>query len=163
MPRVEQVGLSGVLMVKASPYKKVPSYQEEADMDGILVSENVIGVVHDHFITFYLDMDVDNSNNSFVKVELAKQETAPGESPWTSYLKAHRRVARTETEAQIRLIDMWLEQSRLSFISSIQPRRLGLETRLVTEWCLLLMLLAYMTTIFSSHIHSHQNWKNLHL
>ncbi|PKI59548.1 hypothetical protein CRG98_020076 [Punica granatum] len=44
--------------------KDVP--REDA-MTGPLVSENVIGVVHDHFINFYLDMDVDGPNNSFIK------------------------------------------------------------------------------------------------
>ncbi|KAK6262967.1 hypothetical protein QUC31_008783 [Theobroma cacao] len=34
---------------------------------GTLLSENVIGVIHDHCITFYLDMDIDGSDNSFVK------------------------------------------------------------------------------------------------
>lgn len=63
------------------------------------VSENVIGVVHDHFITFHLDMDIDGANNSFVEVHLEKQETSPGESPRKSYLKIEQCVAKTEKDA----------------------------------------------------------------
>ncbi|ERN19283.1 hypothetical protein AMTR_s00069p00020400 [Amborella trichopoda] len=102
-----KVGLSGILMIKGSSHESVPMSRgggnEEEDLHGTLLSENVIGVIHDHFITFYLDMDVDGSNNSFVKVELVKQATEAGESPRKSYLKARRSVAKTEKDAQIKL------------------------------------------------------------
>ncbi|WMV43693.1 hypothetical protein MTR67_037078 [Solanum verrucosum] len=49
---------------------------------------NIDGVIHDHYVTFHLDMDIDGpSNNSFVKVNLQKEMTSPGESPRRSYLK----------------------------------------------------------------------------
>ncbi|KMT12595.1 hypothetical protein BVRB_5g098350 [Beta vulgaris subsp. vulgaris] len=50
-----------------------------------------------------IDMDVDSPNNSFVKVDIRKQETSPGESPRRSYLKATKNVAKTEKDAQIKL------------------------------------------------------------
>ncbi|KAH9777442.1 hypothetical protein KPL71_007022 [Citrus sinensis] len=62
-------------------------------MSGPLVCENVIGVVHDHFITLHLDMDIDGANNSFVEVHLEKQETSPGESPRKGYLKIEQYTA----------------------------------------------------------------------
>lgn len=62
-------------MVKGTPYENVYQVRNKDDILGPLVSENVIGVVHDHFVTFHLDMDVDSSNNSFVKVNLVKEET----------------------------------------------------------------------------------------
>lgn len=68
-------------------------------MSGPLVCENVIGVVHDHFITLHLDMDIDGANNSFVEVHLEKQETSPGESPRKGYLKIEQCVAKTERDA----------------------------------------------------------------
>ncbi|XP_020581681.1 primary amine oxidase-like [Phalaenopsis equestris] len=98
-----KVGLSGILMVKGSPYTHVKQFPSKQDTYGTLLSENIIGVIHDHFITFRLDLDVDGTNNSFVKVELARQNTESGESPRRSYLKATRHVARTEKEAQIKL------------------------------------------------------------
>lgn len=96
-----KVGLSGMLMVKGSPHEKTTEEIEKAT--GQLVSENVIGVVHDHFITYHLDMDIDGVNNSFVKVNLVKEETLPGQSPRKSFLKVERHVAKTEKEAQVKL------------------------------------------------------------
>ncbi|XP_027904423.1 primary amine oxidase-like [Vigna unguiculata] len=98
-----KVGLSGILLVKGTTYENMDQVPEKEYLYGTLLSENLIGVIHDHFITYYLDMDVDGSDNSFVKVNLKRQETAPGESPRKSYLKAVRKVAKTEKDAQIRL------------------------------------------------------------
>ncbi|XP_072956391.1 amine oxidase [copper-containing] gamma 2-like [Typha angustifolia] len=97
-----KVGLSGILMVKGSAYSHMNQVPNGEEMYGTLLSENVIGVIHDHYITFNLDMDVDGVDNSFVKVKMARQDTN-GESPRKSYLKATRHVAKTEKEAQIRL------------------------------------------------------------
>ena len=90
-------------MVKGTPYENMNQVPVQEYLYGTLLSENVIGVIHDHYITFYLDMDVDGSDNSFVKVNIQKQETAPGESPRRSYLKAKRNVAKTEKDAQVKL------------------------------------------------------------
>jgi primary-amine oxidase len=98
-----KVGLSGILMVKGTAYSHLNQAKENEDMHGTVLSENVIGVIHDHYVTFRLDMDVDGAGNSFVRVEMARQETGPGESPRRSYLKATRHVARTEKDAQVRL------------------------------------------------------------
>lgn len=99
-----KVGLSGILMVKGTAYENMNQISNQAEnLFGTLLSENVIGVIHDHFITFYLDMDIDGSDNSFVKVNIKRQETSPGESPRRSYLKAVRNVAKTEKDAQIKL------------------------------------------------------------
>ncbi|XP_057976874.1 amine oxidase [copper-containing] gamma 1-like [Malania oleifera] len=98
-----KVGLSGILMVKGTPYENMNQVNKEDNLYGTLLSENVIGVIHDHYVTFYLDMDVDGPDNSFVKVDLRRQMTAAGESPRTSYLKATRHVAKTEKDAQIQL------------------------------------------------------------
>lgn len=90
-------------MVKGTTYSHMNQVSPKQDMYGTLLSENVIGVIHDHYITFYLDMDVDGVENSFVKVDIERQDTEPGESPRMSYLKATRHVAKTEKDAQIRL------------------------------------------------------------
>lgn len=98
-----KVGLSGILMVKGTSYVNMNQVNQQEDIFGTLLSENVIGVIHDHYVTFHLDMDIDGSDNSFVKVNIKKEHTLPGVSPRTSYLKAVRNVAKTEKDAQIKL------------------------------------------------------------
>lgn len=90
-------------MVKGTSYANMNQIPNQENLYGTLLSENVIGVIHDHYITFYLDMDVDGSDNSFVKVNIQRQDTSPGQSPRRSYLKATRNVAKTEKDAQIQL------------------------------------------------------------
>ncbi|XP_010264175.1 PREDICTED: primary amine oxidase-like [Nelumbo nucifera] len=118
-----KVGLSGILMVKGTPYGNMNKVPQEEDLYGTLLSENVIGVIHDHYITFYLDMDIDGSDNSFVKVNLARQDTLPGESPRKSYLKATRHVAKTEKDAQIKL--KLYDPSEFHVINSNKKTRVG--------------------------------------
>lgn len=99
-----KVGLSGILMVKGTSYVNMNEVNDQQEhLYGTLLSENVIGVIHDHYITYHLDMDVDGSENSFVKVNIKRQETSEGESPRKSYLKAVRNVAKTEKDAQVKL------------------------------------------------------------
>ncbi|KAL8238785.1 hypothetical protein R6Q59_015352 [Mikania micrantha] len=98
-----KVGLSGILMVKGTSYDNMNQVNEPENIYGTLISENVIGVIHDHYITFHLDMDVDGPDNSFVKVNLKRETTQPEESPRLSYLKAVRNVAKTEKDAQVKL------------------------------------------------------------
>ncbi|XVE57742.1 hypothetical protein DITRI_Ditri04bG0114100 [Diplodiscus trichospermus] len=121
-----KVGLSGMLMVKGSPHQNVYQVPDQDDMSGPLISENVIGVVHDHFITFHLDMDIDGANNSFVNVNLVKEESLPGESPRKSYLKAKRKIAKTEKDAQIKL--KLYDPSEFHMINPSRRSRLGNPT-----------------------------------
>ncbi|XP_076881763.1 amine oxidase [copper-containing] gamma 2-like isoform X1 [Bidens hawaiensis] len=98
-----KVGLSGILMVKGTSYDNMNQVNQPENLHGTLLSENVVGVIHDHYITFYLDMDVDGSDNSFVKVNIKRETTSPEESPRLSYLKAVRNVVKTEKDAQVKL------------------------------------------------------------
>ncbi|GAB2227122.1 hypothetical protein Droror1_Dr00008932 [Drosera rotundifolia] len=98
-----KVGLSGILMIRGTPYTNLNEVSESENLYGTLISENVVGVIHDHYVTYYLDMDIDGSDNSFVKVDIRRQETSPVESPRKSYLKATRNLAKTEKDAQIKL------------------------------------------------------------
>ncbi|KAH0643136.1 hypothetical protein KY290_034742 [Solanum tuberosum] len=69
-------------------------------------------------------MDIDGpSNNSFVKVNLQKEMTSPGESPRRSYLKAVRNVAKTEKDAQIKL--KLYDPSEFHVINSNKKSRVG--------------------------------------
>ncbi|KAH7549558.1 hypothetical protein ACOSP7_025595 [Xanthoceras sorbifolium] len=118
-----KVGLSGILMVKGTPYDHMNQVSVQENLFGTLLSENVIGVIHDHYITFHLDMDIDGSDNSFVKVNIQRQETSPGESPRKSYLKATRNVAKTEKDAQIKL--KLYDPAEFHVINPTKTTRLG--------------------------------------
>ncbi|KAB5573688.1 hypothetical protein DKX38_000882 [Salix brachista] len=117
------VALSGMLMVKGTPHQTVDQMPSQEAASGPLVSENVIGVLHDHFITFHLDMDIDDTNNTFVKVDLVKERTLPGQSPRKSYLKAKRNIAKTEDDARIQL--KLYEPSEFQVINPSRRSRLG--------------------------------------
>lgn len=110
-------------MVKGTPYSHMNQVRQNEDMHGTLLSENVVGVIHDHYITFRLDMDVDGADNSFVRVEMARQDTAPGESPRRSYMKATRHVASTEKDAQVRL--KLYEPSEFHVVNPSKKTRVG--------------------------------------
>ncbi|KAJ4843414.1 hypothetical protein Tsubulata_011664 [Turnera subulata] len=97
------VSLSGMLMMKGTVHQNTDHISSQEEMTGPLVSQNVIGVVHDHFVTYHLDMDFDDTNNTFIKVNFVKKETLPGTSPRKSYLKDLRETAKTEKDAQIKL------------------------------------------------------------
>ncbi|CAI9093821.1 OLC1v1029401C1 [Oldenlandia corymbosa var. corymbosa] len=118
-----KVSLSGMLMVEGTQYENINQVSPDAQISHPLVSENVIGVIHDHFITFHLDMDVDGSNNSFVNVNLVKERSFPGQSPRKSILKAKRNVAKTEEDARLKL--KLYDPSEFHFINPSKRSRLG--------------------------------------
>ncbi|XVF13297.1 hypothetical protein REPUB_Repub08aG0196700 [Reevesia pubescens] len=118
-----KVGLSGILMVKGTTYENMNQVEVQENLFGTLLSENVIGVIHDHYITFYLDMDIDGSDNSFVKVNIKREDTTPGESPRKSYLKAVRNVAKTEKDAQVQL--KLYDPSEFHVINPTKKTRVG--------------------------------------
>ncbi|KAL8539654.1 hypothetical protein ACS0TY_001316 [Phlomoides rotata] len=97
-----KVSLTGMVIVKGTSYVNMNQVKPNEELYGTLLSDNIIGVVHDHFINFYLDMDVDGSDNSFVNVHLQRAYTN-GKSPRKSYMKINKTVAETEKEAQIKL------------------------------------------------------------
>nr|GMD82477.1 primary amine oxidase-like [Ipomoea batatas] len=114
------VGLSGIILAKGSPYEhinqfEIPRWDSPA---GSLVSENTIGVAHDHFITFHLDMDVDGPTNSFVKVDLVKNYNIAGKIERKSYWSPKRKVAKSEDDAKIKL-----QLDKPSEFHVINPRR----------------------------------------
>ncbi|XP_065858900.1 amine oxidase [copper-containing] gamma 1-like isoform X2 [Euphorbia lathyris] len=117
------VSLSGMLMVKGTPYENVNDIPNHEAMSSPLVSENVIGVVHDHYVTFYLDMDIDDTNNSFVNVHFVKEQTSPGESPRKSYLRAKRHTAKTEEDGKIKF--KLYDPSEFHIVNPSRKSRLG--------------------------------------
>lgn len=63
-----QVGLTGMLEVRGTNYSH--RGQTEEDVYGTFIADNTIGVHHDHFLTYRLDLDLDGDANSFVKSKL---------------------------------------------------------------------------------------------
>ncbi|MFS7988487.1 putative primary-amine oxidase [Helianthus anomalus] len=113
-------------MVKGTSYDNMNQVNQPENLYGTLLSENVVGVIHDHYITFYLDMDVDGPDNSFVKVNLKQETTSPEESPRLSYLKAVRNVAKTEKDAQVKL--KLYDPSEYHIINPSKKTRVGNPT-----------------------------------
>ncbi|KAL9177865.1 hypothetical protein ABFS82_01G087700 [Erythranthe guttata] len=97
-----KVSLTGIVIVKGTSYVNMNQVNADEELYGTLLSDNIIGVVHDHYVNFYLDMDIDGSDNSFVNVHLQREYTK-GKSPRMSYMKVNKTVAKTEKEAQIKL------------------------------------------------------------
>ena len=66
-----EVGATGIDAVKAAKAKTMddPTAVFETKV-GNLVAPNLVGVYHDHFLSFRIDMDVDGKNNSIVTDEV---------------------------------------------------------------------------------------------
>lgn len=73
---------------------------------GQLVAKNTLGINHDHFFSFRLDMDVDGQNNSFMIHRLVEKEL-PADGPRKSIWVAEPSIAGKERDA---MMDIHLEK-----------------------------------------------------
>ncbi|KAK9671958.1 hypothetical protein RND81_12G066300 [Saponaria officinalis] len=95
------VGLTGVLEMKATSYTSMDQVNEE--IFGTMMAKNTIAINHDHFVTYYLDLDIDGDTNSFIKAKLETARVTKLPSPRKSYWRVKKEVAEFEAEARIRL------------------------------------------------------------
>ncbi|KAF7837283.1 Primary amine oxidase 1 [Senna tora] len=123
------VDLTGVLEMKAVAYKKKDEIEISERMYGTLVAENTVANHHDHYLTYYLDLDVDDNGNSFVKAKM--QSASSGESPRKSYWTVVRETMKKEAEGRIRV---GLEAADLLIVNPNKKTRVGNEVgyRLIT-------------------------------
>ncbi|KAH1190971.1 Primary amine oxidase [Glycine max] len=116
----EEVGLTGILGIKATAYTHVDQIKEDAF--GTLLTDNTIGVHHDHYLTYHLDLDIDGEANSFVKTNLETVRVTDHSSPRKSYWTVVRETAKTEADARIKL---GLKPSELAVVNPNKETKPG--------------------------------------
>jgi primary-amine oxidase len=102
------VGATGVIETRPVAEERVPAQHahDSAEDYGQLVAKNTLGVNHDHFFSYRLDLDIDGQDNSFMVHRLVKKELPPG-SPRKSIWVAEPHVATKEADA---MMDIHLER-----------------------------------------------------
>lgn len=107
--------MTGLLEVRGSIYTHKDQIQEE--VYGTILAENTIGVNHDHFLIFNLDLDVDGEANSLIKTNLVTSRVERDVSPRKSYWRAESEAAKTESDARIKL------GSGATMVSVVNPNK----------------------------------------
>jgi primary-amine oxidase len=93
------VGATGIDEVKGVTSKNSATKHSSDGDYGTFIADNLIGVNHDHFFCFKLDLDVDGTNNSFETVRLKKIRLT-GQSRKSLWV-AQPKVAEVESEAKL--------------------------------------------------------------
>ncbi|KAF5943050.1 hypothetical protein HYC85_020692 [Camellia sinensis] len=100
---------------------------------GTFVAHNTIAIHHNHFLTYYLDLDIDGTNNSFVRSKLKAARTVEikPSTPRKSYWTVVRETVESEAKARTRL---GLEPAELSIVNPNKMTKLGNQVgyRLIT-------------------------------
>ncbi|GMN46670.1 hypothetical protein TIFTF001_015843 [Ficus carica] len=114
------VGLTGVLSSKAVKYTHTDQIKE--DVYGTLVAENTVATHHDHYLNYYLDLDVDGEANSFVRTNLVSKRVTNHNTPRKSYWTVERETAKTELEARTKV---GLRPSEFAVINRNKKTKIG--------------------------------------
>ena len=97
------VGATGIIETKGVKEKSSNGHAMSGSPDeyGTFVAENTIGVNHDHFFSFRLDVDIDGQNNSFMADRLVKK---PLSNPARKTIWAvEPSTAKTEKDAMLNI------------------------------------------------------------
>ncbi|KAH0454609.1 hypothetical protein IEQ34_016533 [Dendrobium chrysotoxum] len=92
-------GLTGMMEVRGTDYSHANEIRGE--QHGELVAANTIGVYHDHYISYHLDLDIAGTTNSFVKANLKTVRVSGGKTPRKSYWTTVKETATTEADARV--------------------------------------------------------------
>ena len=114
------VGATGIIETKAITTENAGSggHAAHAEEYGHLVGENLVGVNHDHFFSFRLDLDVDGTNNVFVAHRLV-QKQLPAATHRKSIWVSEPVEARTERDATL---DIHLDRPAMWMFESSEKR-----------------------------------------
>lgn len=124
------VGATGIIETKAVKAKNASegggghAMSGAPDEFGHFVAENTVGVNHDHFFSYRLDVDVDGVNNSFMAMRLVKRQlnNPMRKSIWV----VEPSIAKTEKDA---MMDIHLDKpSTWHFINPNVKGPLGYPT-----------------------------------
>ena len=97
------VGATGLVEVKAATAERADDKRNNgADAYGHFVAPGIVGVNHDHYFSFRLDVDVDGAKNSFVADRLVT-ETLPDDHPRRSIWVKRAHIAEREAEAKFNI------------------------------------------------------------
>ncbi len=94
------IGATGILEVKAIPEDTPP---DKAEAHGHVIAKQLVGVYHDHFFSYRLDLDVDGPENSFLHEDLKTVRLGPKEGPRKSVWVAEPKLAKVEQDGQLHM------------------------------------------------------------
>ncbi|KAI4317802.1 hypothetical protein L6164_025643 [Bauhinia variegata] len=114
------VELTGILEVKGATNTHTDQIKE--DVYGTLLADYTIGVYHDHFLAYYLDLDIDGEANSFIKNNLENVRVKHHGSPRKGYWTVVSETAKTEADARIKL---GLKASELVVVNPSKKTKAG--------------------------------------
>jgi primary-amine oxidase len=95
------VGATGIIESRSVAADSVGGmHGDDVEKYGQLVAKNVLGVNHDHFFSYRLDLDVDGQDNSFMVHRLVRKQLPEG-SPRKSIWVAEPFIAKNEHDAMM--------------------------------------------------------------
>jgi primary-amine oxidase len=97
------VGATGIIEARQVNLEKSNSHSHDSvEQYGQLVAKNTLGVDHDHFFSFRLDLDVDGPQNSFLIHRLVRK-ALPADNPRKSIWVTEPHIAMHEADAMMNI------------------------------------------------------------
>lgn len=113
------VGATGIIETRPVAQERAAAGHDSVEQYGQLVDKNTLGVDHDHFFSFRLDLDVDGPRNSFMIHRLVRKDLPP-DGPRKSIWVTEPHVAAKEADA---MMDIHLD--RPSMWMFVNPNVIG--------------------------------------